>query len=184
MSSAAPPAPAPNDSITFLGDTEITYATREDDIPDRSFAKVKLTGSDSIYYVYPEVNECGHSAPEKVQVVTSTEYVPLQFPPKSCKGFSKDGIILFETFNYGGHSQNFVGTGSTEATFPEGSYMGVSSFNVMDGTWQLHGNKGGSIVVKIKDDDGCEHRQTDFGPGTVSDMPKPSDKVASIKRIR
>ena len=179
MSSAAPPAPAPNDSITFFGDTVITYSTREDDIPDKNFTKVKLTGSDSIYYVYSEVNESG-----KVQVVTSTEYVPLQFPPKSCKGFSKDGIILFETFNYGGHSQNFVGTGSTEATFPDGSYTGVSSFNVMDGTWQLHGNKGGSIVVMIKDDHGCEHGQTDFGPGTASDMPYPSDKVASIKRIR
>ena len=175
MSSAAPPAPAPNDSITFFGDTVITYATREDDIPDKNFAKVKLTGSDSIYYVYPEVNECHPNTPEKVQVVTSTEYVPLQFPPKSCKGFSKDGIIIFETFNYGGHSQNFVGTGSTEAIFPDGNNTGASSFNVMDGTWQLLGKDDGSLVV---------NGQTDFGPGTASDAPSPSDKVASIKRIR
>ena len=173
---SAPPAPAPNDSIVFLGSSEKTYKTIAEEIHDDNFSRVKLTGNGSIYYVYPDTNLCHHSTPVKVQVVTSRDYVPLTLiPPRSCKGFSREGIILFETFNFGGHSQNFVGTGSIEETFPVGVYNGVSSFRVCDGTWSLLNRDGGKIVVQ---------EMTEFGPGVALDMPYPSDRVASIKRIR
>ena len=50
----------------------------------------------------------------------------------------------------------------------------VSSFHVIDGTWELLGKDDGNIVV---------NGQTRFGPGYCNDMPFPSDKVASIKRV-
>ena len=172
----APPAPSPNDCIVFLGDTEKKYCDREKDIPDHHFTQVKLDGDQSVYYVYPEINMGGHSPPSvPAQVVTSTCYEGLTLkPPKSCKGFSKEGIILFETFKYGGNSQNFNGTGLVTETFPTDESAGVSSFHVIDGTWELLGKDHGNIVV---------NGQTKFGPGYRSDMPCPSDKVASIKRV-
>ena len=173
---STPLAPAPNDYIEFSGDTVKTYRTEVDRIVDENFKEVRVTGSRSIYYVYPDYDQCGSSKPSNVQIVTSTSYVPLQIqPPKSAKGFSKQGVILFETFNFGGESQNFVGSGSVTDVFPVGSNKGVSSYNVIDGTWQFLTINGG--IIKLR------NGKTEAGPGDSDDMPFPSDKVASIKMV-
>ena len=73
--------------------------------PHLDFQTVNLSGDASIYYVYAERSQAGHSTPSAIQIVTSTTQVSLLDavkPPRSLKGFSKTGIILFECFNYGG----------------------------------------------------------------------------------
>ena len=169
-------APHPTDSIVFHGTVESTYKPRKDNIPNNNYREVSLDGKESIYYIYPEVNQCGHGTPAQLHVKQSSTRQPIKvLPPKSCKGFSKKGIILFETYNYGGQSQNFIDSGLITSFFPPGQSEGVSSLCVIEGTWELLTKDGGKILVKGK---------SQFEPGFYSDMPHPSDRVYSIRRIR
>ena len=174
-------AEPPPDKIVFQGEIVASYNQRVDDIPAKNFNKVKLDGDKSIYIVYPEIKQGGHGGPSDYQVVTSTDYQPLKsslLPPKSAKGFTKEGIILFETFKFGGMSQNYTGdVSSLDDVFPPGNTKGVSSVMVISGIWELYEkeNPNDPMVVNGK---------TRFGPGENFDMPKPRDKVHSIKRIR
>ena len=122
-------AEPPPDKIVFQGEIVASYNQRVDDIPAKNFNKVKLDGDKSIYIVYPEINQGGHGGPSDYQVVTSTDYQPLKsslLPPKSAKGFTKEGIILFETFKFGGMSQNYIGdVSSLDDVFPPGNTKGV-----------------------------------------------------------
>lgn len=172
----APLAPPPADSIVFYGTVEATYKPRKDNIPNNKFTEASLDGENSIYYIYPDVNQCGHGTPAKLHIMEGSTKQSLKVqPPKSCKGFSRKGIILFETYNYGGQSQNFVDSGLITSIFPPGQSEGVSSLRVIEGTWELLTKDGGKILVNGK---------SQFEPGFCSDMPHPSDKVYSIKRVR
>ena len=175
-------AEPPPDKIVFQGEIEASYYERVDDIPAKNFNKVKLDGDKSIYIVYPEKNQCGHGTPPDYQVVTSTDYQnlkPTLLPPKSAKGFSKEGIILFETFQFGGMSQNYIGdVSSLEDVFPTGNMRGVSSVMVISGVWELYEKENPNDPMVVNGG------KTQVGPGESFDMPMPSDKVHSIKRIR
>ena len=169
--SKSPIAPPPPDDIVFHG-----FANQKaDNLPtDLDLKTVNLSGTASIYYVYPAQNPADRATPSPIQIVTSTTPVPVTVkPPRSLKGFSKIGVILFETLNYGGESQNYVGdVARLEDTFPNG----VSSFNVISGTWSfyLRDNFGGAAVVI----DGSSK----FGPGTRAVLPA-KVKIRSVKRI-
>ena len=176
MTTEATPANPPADSITFSGGgVSNTYNERNSDIPDEGFDSVRLSGSESIYYVYPETNMSGHVSPDAVQIVESSAEVPLEVrPPRSCRGFSKEGIILFETSNYGGNSQNFIDSGDIDHFFKPGTDEGVSSMHVLEGTWELHTQSGGSIVIDGK---------TQFPEGFRVELIPANDRTYSILRV-
>ena len=167
----------PIDSIVFYGAVEASYKPRKDDIPNNNFTDASLDGGKSIYYIYPDINQSGHATPSTIQILEdSTKQCLTVKPPKSCKGFSKKGIILFETYNYGGQSQNFVDSGIITDIFPVKQDEGISSLHVMEGTWELLTKAGGKIVVDGK---------SQFEPGFCSDIPYPTnDRTYSIKRVR
>lgn len=181
-SGQAPNAP---DSIVFLGDTKTTYAIENLDIPtSNNFTEVYLTGGQSLYVVYDVIDLSHRVTPDRVQFVTSTTQVKLDFVPRSTKGHSKEGIILFETFNYGGTSQCYIdNVNDLTSRFPPGSAgggLGISSFIVNSGKWQLFkdiNQGGGPIRVNGKDT---------FGKGDFVDLQghlSLNDSIKSIKNV-
>ena len=181
-SGEAPDAP---DSIVFLGDTKHEVSIEEDDITTNdNFTQVMLTGEKSVYIVYDVPNLSTGYTPEKLQVVTCTDPVALNFTPRSTKGHSKEGIILFETFNYGGESQCYIDdSNDVTAKFPPGPAgegKGISSFMVYSGTWQLFkglNQSDGPILINGKDK---------FGPDTTVDLHghlSLNDSIKSIKKV-
>ena len=119
-------APNAPDQLILLGDVEYKISVEETNIPTNdNFTQVKLSGDKSVYVLYDVTDLSSGVTPDKIQVVTSTTPVPLNFTPRSAKGNSKSGLILFETFNYGGRSQCYVSdSGDVTDKFPLGTSGG------------------------------------------------------------
>ncbi len=169
-------APEPTNSITLYGSTNMTCKGKVDDIPDNGFTHVSMDGTDSVYYIYPKVNQCGSSVPSILHIMENTEKMPLVVkPPRSCKGFSKKGILLFSTRGYGGISQNFVNSGLTTSVFPVGSGNGVSSLRVFEGAWELLRKDESKIVIG---------GETKFWPGFQGDIQEGNDQLYQIRLVQ
>ena len=178
-------APNAPDQLILLGDVEYKISIEETNIPTNdNFTQVKLSGDKSVYVLYDVTDLSTGLTPDKIQVVTSTTPVPLNFTPRSAKGHSKSGLILFVTFNYGGRSQCYVSdSGDVTDKFPlgtPGGGRGVSSFMVYEGMWELFkgtNQSGGAILI-----DGSNQ----FSPGTKIDLwthLPVNDSISSISRI-
>ncbi len=173
----APKAPEPTNSITLYGPANMTCKGKVDDIPDKGFTHVSMDGTDSIYYIYSRVNQGGSSTPSILHIVENTEKMPLVvMPPRSCKGFSKKGILLFSARGYGGNiSQNFVSSGLTTSVFPVGSGNGVSSLRVFEGAWELLKKDESKIVIG---------GETKFWPGFQGDIHAGNDQLYQIRLVQ
>jgi len=102
----------------------------------------------SLYVVYSGDNYT--SGQNKYKIIEKSEYEELGFSAKSAQGWGKTGITVFGNTFYGGEGAHYIDSDPDVTAFP----LGIQSFIVRQGTWQLKDSSGKPIVIDGKNEFG------------------------------
>jgi len=147
-------------------------------IPEYSkYTHAKISGIDSFYVVYNEVNMNSVESEENEYMIVDSKYSQaLNFPPKSAQGWNKIGITLFKKTYYGGIGVTFFKT-TNDVTQEFQPDVGIGSFIVKKGVWSLYTAKNCEAGKEVSIDGKTKFKPDDTIP--INDH----RQILSIKKI-